>query len=431
MTRYLSQIIAAPMWARVARRKLQLLYIPSLALAMAIMMARPLLMARLLDIQEFAYYSAGLLVSSTFCMLGCIGLQSLLQREMPGQLLRKRELPAAILLMQCLMVALICALLGLVLSFMGMEAAGVNRGMLATSILHGLSQQAFLLASIESRSRGEPLRFSMQQLQRGVFISVSGGIAAYSLESSVVVLQVEAIISLLLSWKILAGIWKKQIVSVSAISYLAVTRVSRIPWRSATVLFAVMVTSFSLLSIDRWFAASLLPSVVFAQYAFAGIVLTVSQSVQAIVNASVFPFVARKFSKSGKYATFRVAAFVSAAMLGVSAVLVLPATWAIHVVIFRFYPEYTAAISLVTVFVLVAVLRVSDFWSSYLIIVGHERRLLVVNLMVVSLVSTIWLLNVEPWLSGSLKIANLMALVVMLTLVNYIAVAGLAYISRR
>lgn len=417
--------------SRAARWKQQIWYIPTLGLAMGMMMVRPLLMARILDVEGFAYYSAGLLVSSTFCMLGCIGLQSLLQRDMPGQLMRNRELAAAILLMQCIIIALICAALGLILSSIELELAGISRSMLATSILHGLAQQIFLLATVESRSRGQPLRFSQQQLLRAILVLLSGSVAAVSLDSAMVVLQVEAVVSLLVSWKMLAGIWRKQVVNVLAISYLAITRLGRIPWRSAFALFAVMVASFSLLNVDRWLAASLLSSVVFAQYAFAWVMLMVAQSVQAIVNTSIFPILARRFAINGKRACFKVAARTSIILLVMGAVAAWPALWVIDAIIFRWYPDYTRATSLLEFFVWVSVFRISDFWSSYLIVVGHEKRLLLVNLLVASLVSVIWVNQVEPWLPGNLQPVNLAILVISLTVANYGAVFSMAYISRR
>lgn len=406
-------------------------YVPVLGLAMGLMMTRPLLMAKLLDVQGFAYYSAGLLLSSTFCMLGCLGLQSLLQRDMPGQLLRRRELAAVILLMQCLIVALACAVMGFVLSALGLELVGINRSMLATSVLHGLSQQVFLLATVESRSRGQSLRFSRQNLLRAALVLASGVLAAILLESAMAVLQVEALVSLLLSWRTLAGIWQKAPVRFSAICYLAVSGFGRIPWHSALALLAVMVIGFTLLNIDRWLAASLLSSFAFAQYAFAWVVLMVAQSAQAIINASVFPLLARHFALHGKRASFKIAARASVMLLLVSAVMAWPAGWLLDVVVLSWYPNYVDAASLFHLFIVVAVLRVSDFWSSYLVIVGHEKRLLAVNLLVITLISAFWLLQVQPWLPSSLHLDDLARLVLFFTVASYGGVFVTAYNSRR
>jgi len=47
-------------------RRRKLWYIPILVVAMALMMLRLLVAARLLSIEEFGYFSIGILVSSTF-----------------------------------------------------------------------------------------------------------------------------------------------------------------------------------------------------------------------------------------------------------------------------------------------------------------------------------------------------------------------------
>lgn len=140
----------------------QLWYAPVLGLAMGLMMVRTLVMAKLLSVPSFAQYSGGLLVSSTFCMLGCLGLQSLLQREMPVQIVWHRERAAVVLLMQCLIVTTGCAIIGLLLVAAGFSVAGLTSNFLAIGIFHGLSQQVFLIATVESRSRGESLYFARQ-----------------------------------------------------------------------------------------------------------------------------------------------------------------------------------------------------------------------------------------------------------------------------
>ena len=90
------------------RRARQLWYAPVLTLAMGLMFVRSLVMARLLDVEAFGQYSAGILVSATFCMLGCLGLQSMLQREWPVHLVRGRERSGPVRAAQCHLVATAC-----------------------------------------------------------------------------------------------------------------------------------------------------------------------------------------------------------------------------------------------------------------------------------------------------------------------------------
>ena len=99
--------------ARLTRSRLrQLWYVPLLGAAMGLMLARLLIMARMFDVPAFATYASGLLVSGSFSMLACLGLQSQLQRGLPVMIVRRRERAGAVLLAQCTFVASGCAALG-------------------------------------------------------------------------------------------------------------------------------------------------------------------------------------------------------------------------------------------------------------------------------------------------------------------------------
>src|SRR6202047_3435213 len=104
----------------------QLWYVPLLSSAMALMLIRTLVAARILDVNGFAKFSGALLVSSTFCMLHCLGLLQLLQRELPIQIVRHREVAGQKLIAQCLLVASGCAILGLLAGLAGFSVAGVG-----------------------------------------------------------------------------------------------------------------------------------------------------------------------------------------------------------------------------------------------------------------------------------------------------------------
>ena len=125
-------------------------YVPVLTLAMLVMMLRPLLMARVFDASGFGVYSLGLLISSSFCILGCIGLYPMLQRSMPMDIVKGREKAAAILMIQCGLLALLCLLLGLLIPFAGIRVVDLSDRGFAVSLLHGFSQQLFLVARGES-----------------------------------------------------------------------------------------------------------------------------------------------------------------------------------------------------------------------------------------------------------------------------------------
>src|SRR5689334_7988913 len=131
---------------------------------MGVMLLRLLLMAHLLPLSEFAAYSLGLLISSSFCMLGCLGLQSVLQRDLPVLIVRRRERVGATICLQCVVVASACAVLawiGISLCGSASLTLGAAAPVASIGILHGLAQQVFLVATVESRSRRETMRFAI------------------------------------------------------------------------------------------------------------------------------------------------------------------------------------------------------------------------------------------------------------------------------
>ncbi len=372
------------------RRVRQLWYAPVLALATAFMMLRIMLMARLFDLPGFARYSTGLLLSTTFCMLGCLGLQSLLQRDMPILYARRRGRAALVLMVQAMLVACICAAALVGPAALGAELAHLPPGLATLAVIHGLSQQLFLVVTVESRSEGEPLRYAMQNLLRALAVVGAGAGAAWMTRSAAWALGTEAAVSLLIVAGILWAIERRSGRRLALLLRLAGRSWNRLAWGTAAVMLAISAMGFVLLNIDRWAAASWLRPDDFAQFAFAGVLLLVAQSTQSIVNASVYPMIARRFSLQGPAAAFRLCSRTSLGALAAAVLLAWPGYHACAWAIGRWYPAYVPAIALIGLLLAAAVLRVSDFWSSFLMICGHERALLLINILACALGSAAW-----------------------------------------
>lgn len=402
-------------------------YAPVLALGMGLMMLRLLIMARILDLPGYAMYSAGLLVSSSFLMLGCLGLQSLLQRDLPMFIVRRRENAGGVLLMQSVLVASICAAIGSVVVLLSeVSLAGLTPMLLVTALIHGLSLQLFLVATVESRSRGETLRFANQNLIRAMFLLVAGSAVAASGLGATMVLVTESVLSLLLAiW-----LFRKQFDAIpmrliAALS-LAWRRFPLIPWRSALALLAVASFGFLASNADRWFAAQQLTVSAFAQYSFAWTVLMVAQSLQVVVNAFLFPLLARCFAIRGGGIAYVTTVQASLSLLGFGMLMALPLWVLLDYFIGRWFVAYQDASSLLPVFLVIAVLRISDFWSSYLVVIGHETRLLALNVLSAALAIVIWLLSIRID-SNVIQIKQIALLALLLATIGYAVVAWAAW----
>lgn len=405
----------------------QLWYAPVLALALGLMMARLLVMARILDLSSYAVYSAGLLVSSSFLMLGCLGLQSLLQRDLPMLIVRRREYVGGVLLMQCVLVATICTALGAAaVLFSEISLAGLPPILLVTAMIHGLSLQLFLVATVESRSRGQPLRFAYQNLIRALLLLGAGSAVAASGLGATAVLTAEAVSSLLLAiW-----LFRKQFYAIPMRLTVAITlawrRFPLIPWRSALALLAVASFSFLATNADRWLAAQQLPVSSFAQYSFAWTVLMVAQSLQVVINAYLFPLLARCFAIRGGAIAYGTTVKASLSLLACGVLMSLPLWALLDYAITRWFVAYQEARSLLPVFLVIAVLRLSDFWSSFLIVIGYEARLLTLNFLGASVAIVLWMLLIRLE-ADVLQINQVASLALLLATIGYAVVAWAAW----
>jgi O-antigen/teichoic acid export membrane protein len=406
-----------------------LMYAPVLAFAMGLMMVRLLVLARLLTVEEFASLSAGLLVSTTFNMLGSLGLQTQLQREWPVDIVQGREKRGLVLAAQSNLVATVCALLALLAVAAGARFSAGTVVLAAVGILHGFAQQLFLNATVESRSRGESMRYSNQNVLRGGGALLLGLIAALTFNHALPVIVAEALVTLLIAHRIFARAARSADLTEGAAYAIAWHRLSRIKWVAPLVLMSTNLLAFLIANADRWIAAMVLPKVAFGNYSFAWIILMTGLAIQTVVNAALFPALSRTLAAEGRRAAFRLCVRSSLGILVAGAISAIPVLLAVRWGISTAFPAYATALELVPVFIVVALLRVSDFWSSYLLIVGRESQLLVLNLSVAAVAGVAWLALFDP-LREVVAALNIAYLALFLAVVGYLSVVFIAWRAR-
>jgi O-antigen/teichoic acid export membrane protein len=366
-------------------------YLPVLSVAMALLMGRLLLVARLLEVTEYAAYSLGLLVSMSFVLFGALGLYPLLQRDMPVFWVRRQQRRAKHLHFRAVHATLMLALLGLIGSFL--VGYGSERWpALAGGVVNGATQQLFLLANTESKSRGESMRYALQNFTRGVLLILAAMAAARWLGNGVAVLLAEAAATLAMAAWLMRGSISRNTLHLLASPRLYGRPMWRRSWSSALLLLATSLAASALLYVDRWAAALTLDTQGFAQYSFAATVLLIAQSLQAMLNASVFPSLARVFAQTGRTATFQVAKAWSVSLSALGLLLSVPAVWSLSALIPKGFPAYTDTVGMMPLLVTAAAFRFADFWTSYLVVVREERRLLRAQIVVGSVVVSVWAL---------------------------------------
>jgi O-antigen/teichoic acid export membrane protein len=397
----------------------QFWYVPVLVIALGLMSIRLLVFARLLNINDYGIYSAGLLISSSFIMLGCLGLYSLLQRDQPMMLVRGRELAASILLLQCIIVAISCCLVASSITAVNdLSLAGLPSPLVILSLIHGLSNQLFLVVSLENRSRGQTLLFATQNLVRAFSVLFAGVIAAVLFRDATSILIAEVLTTLLIFLYILRNRFYNITVGFLNLISIALTNLSRINWTTAFTLFVVNIGFFVFVNLDRWIISEKFTPYVFGQYAFSWVVISIAQSVQMVIHASVFPMLARVYASSGELLVFKKTIKLSLATLFVGIILAGPLFYMLDYSILRWFENYSQSRYFLPVFIIISVFRLSDFWSSYLIIVGKENYLLFINFLIVILGALFWQFFIDPG-PNSIEPLQIAFLSLVLTMAGY------------
>lgn len=363
---------------------------------MALMLVRLLIIARLLPVEEFAVYSLGLLVSSSFCMLGCLGLQSLLQRDLPVMIVRGREIAGGVLLMQNVLVAIFTLLIAIAAAtLLDHIFSGILLNILLVGLVHGLSQQLFTVITLDSRSRSDPIVYANQNILRSIAILFSGPLVVILSGGSEEILYLEIIITAIISLIILLKNNNSKKLILRDITIIALRRLPFVPWNSAIILLLSGVVNFASINIDRWIAAQGLEVASFAEYAFASTILLVGQSAQSIINASVFPALSRNYALNGKFSAFSMACKLSFGIFIIGILVSYISLEILYLIMQQYFIKYININIILPFITTAAVFRLSDFWTSYLIIIGNEKKLLFYSIFNILISLILWLLIIN------------------------------------
>jgi O-antigen/teichoic acid export membrane protein len=415
------------------RRRKQVWYVPILGIAMAIMMARLILLAGWLSLESFAALAFGLLISSSMGIIGALGLQLLLQRDLPGMLVRKEEIQAQCLMAQACLIAFACFVLALPIGSLGSLSSSYSAEVWRAGLLHGLAQQLFLIATTDSRSRGNPLKFASDNLLRACLAVAASWPVAILSGSASHVLLVEALVSIVLSAIAFRTILMRNATSLLKLLTMAFTKIGKVPWSNVAFLLSSSMLTYGLFNIDRWIASIWLSKEAFAQYAFIAIGLMIAQSLQSMVNAAALPLVARRLVIQGEASAFRMAKNLSLISLAVGVIFGPIVVLLSRQVVSLWLPQYLPAMNLAWPVCAIAVLRLSDFYSTYLLVAGRERALTWVNLAVFLLTIAVLLGMNHVSKNAEWDLLNVvLAITLVLAVIHYLCIVSTAiFLSKR
>jgi O-antigen/teichoic acid export membrane protein len=386
--------VAASEWlrTRVVPRVAKAAYMPILAIAMVAMFLRVLVTAKLLSVDQFAVFNTVLVASNLISIAACFGLFPELQRLLPVQLEFKRLKSASrqvsLAIIGCFSVSIFAFLTIFLLSIF----YEINLTLWSIGIIHCFSLQLFLISTTESRSSGDTFRFSIQNIFRSLLVLSSTIIIAATTNSATLVLLSEIIVTLVVSTLLIGRAFARFGMSFFEALRLALRKMRVLDWNSMVFLVLISATAMAATNADRWIAVSNLEKLAFAQYSFASIILTAGASVQALINASIYPAIAKRLARYGYKVAFRLVLITSVLCLLICSVLIVPGVFVSHALVLRFYPDYLDAIPLIPILAIVAMLRLSDFWASLLVISGSERAGVIINALSLAGPFAIWYL---------------------------------------
>ncbi|MBO9194825.1 hypothetical protein J5277_11970 [Rhizobium sp. 16-449-1b] len=369
------------------------IYAPILATAMALMLGRFLLFAKILDLNAFAELSAVYLVSGIVGMLSSFGMFLDLQRKLPGYLALGQRRAAATIIWQSLLGTVAIGIVGVAFASAGLSFGSISSTAVLLGVMHGVVQQAFLIQTTESRSSNDPLRFSMQSIARALGILLFAVPISIEFGTALSVVIPECFVTGVMAISISHNTAKKMSLSHRRAALLGVRSFRRMRWGStlSLLLLSLAVTTSS--SMDRWLSSLTLQPADFAEYSFASITMTAAFALQGLINASVFPMIAKRSAIHGVRSAYRLALLSAFGTLGIFLVAIVPAIYVAEFLILQLYPKYSDAIPLIPILAIAAAFRISDFWSSFLVIRDREKTSLLINMVAAGTAFVIWLLT--------------------------------------
>ncbi|MGY4468387.1 O-antigen/teichoic acid export membrane protein [Bradyrhizobium sp. LB9.1b] len=260
------------------------------------------------------------------------------------------------------------------------------------------------------------MRFALQSLTRAVGMAIFAFPIAVATGLSAAVIGAESLVTLVSTLFISRKVWNKLDIPLSVSFQLGLRSIGRINWGSMASLLMLSLAVTASGNMDRWLSSTKLPHDDFAHYSFAWITLTAAFAVQGLINASVFPMIARRSALHGKQSAFRLTFLTATGMVVAFLVAIAPCVYIADIAIKKFYPSYSAAIPLIPLLAVAAALRISDFWSSFLVITGNERTSLIINVAAVASSLGAWVMT-SGFFAGTqaLGLAYLAACVAALT----------------
>lgn len=367
----------------IKRGIVQFSYTPLLGVGAAVSFLKLFVYAHVIGVTEFGALGQMLLVSAVFGIAGSFGLQSIVSRDLPYLIAKGRTRRGYWLLAQSNAVMTWAAIAPVAVTITGFVLFDLSKRELLLGVLHGWAHMLFFTLAYESRSRLDMWRYARQIAGRNALIALAGSGAGLAGLGADGVVSAEVLGTLF--YFLRTGQTALRLASLSWFWFARAHRLRLrvLPWKPSLLVWAAGLVIFASINMDRWIAAETLGRDSYGAYAFAWISLVAAQSLQGLLNSGLMPLLSVQRARQREASARRITIVLSVGILVAGLVAVPPVTWAITFIVSNAMSQYAATESLWLPLLLAAVLRVSDFWSSLLLVQGREGRLLTVQTLAV------------------------------------------------
>lgn len=358
-------MMAAGNWWRNSR------YLPLLAIAQLLLVAKGFAYARILGLADFGLLSQYLLIGNAAAMLCGIGMQWVAQKRWPQQSATRNDARIDVSMTLALALGAITSFAGF-LSVAFMYAWGaISATAYFVLPAFSLAQYFFIIGIAGVQSELEFVRVAQLWLWRAVLTGILGlGIALVS-GNVASVLICEAIATIVIGVTVFGQDRLRRVLELAR-NRSVVIAAARVELPEAIRLLVLSLVSYFLFNFDRWVGLATLSVAAYGTYAAGALVLVAFDALRAMLNVAIQPLMARRLATESLSSVIRFAHVCTALTIGLGLIATLPANAALHWVIVRALPGFEGSLAVISILVPVGFLRLADFYGTLAILRNRE-----------------------------------------------------------
>ncbi len=370
-------------------------YVLILGLANVISIGRIFVYARFISVEEFGYYATLTLVSNVFLLIGSLGFITELQKTLPIYFKKNEPYKVLEVIFQITIIVTVVFTGSVILCLFNFKILEVDRFVLFVGLLGGLSQLLFSIVTSETRAKLLLNKYSSEILFRNIAIILAGLAIIFFSKAAILIFLIESVITLiiavLLFRKFTSGIIKYGFSKIVTSAYAGLKDYK---WTLLLSMFSISILAFIMQNGERYLAKSNLTITSFAVLSFGLIVPSIANTVQAILNSSIFTNQVLRYSEFGKKSAIKYSIKVSLSFLIFFMIISIPMYFLSEIGISKYYPKYIEIVQYLPLIYGAFIIRSSDFISNIFIIINKPFYVVVIYVVHLILVSTfITLLN--------------------------------------